>query len=135
MRVDRDAAVVGDRDAHALQAQALGARPAADRDHQPLGLHRVPGGHVHAHADARCLRPRRLGAEADVDPVVREQLGQQVANRRGLARQQPRRRLDQRLPAPKRASICASSIPTGPPPSTIALSGTASSAVASRLVQ
>ena len=81
----------------------------------PLGLRR---------RSAR--RPRRCSRSAVGDLFAGEGL---------LAREQPLVALDQGHLVPRLAQACASSQPTGPPPSTIMLAGTCLAVVASRLFQ
>ena len=67
-------------------------------------------------------------------PSSRERVEHELADARS-SRARRRLLLDQVTRAPNRRSSCASSIPTGPPPSTHTLSGISVIVVASRFVQ
>ena len=84
---------------------------------------------------AVAARRRRVLAEAELDAVGRERLAERFAERRAAraAAGDPRPR-PARPPRPCRASACAISTPTGPPPSTSSRRGTSFRPVASRLV-
>ena len=121
--VDRDPAP-GDLDLELLEPEPVDVRATARRDEQPLGLECLIPSELEADVPSRSLRPARPAASTSTRTPSSSSRSRSRLPASGSSLASTRSWLSTSVTSePMRRKNCASSAPTGPPPSTTRLRG------------